>query len=87
MAGTSGVAFPVPRKSASMGKATVLVNSSEKKKSFITSLMGIKAKKISNQRIMRIMRWKRFISLAWRWRSEVGKTLVQKVESLPKETW
>ena len=46
--GTSGVALPVPRKSATIGRATVFVNSSEKKKSFMSHFIGSIAKKTSN---------------------------------------
>ena len=85
--GTSGVALPVPKKRASIGRAMVLENSSEKKNIFIRILMGMRAKKISNQRTIVSMVWKRLISLACRASSCVGKTLVQKVSSLPKETF
>ena len=49
--GTSGVALPVPRNRAVIGKATRLVNSSEKKNSLKKIFMGIRAKKISNHRM------------------------------------
>ena len=50
MLGTFGVSFPVPRKSAIMGMATVLVNSSENQNILKRILMGINAKKSSNHR-------------------------------------
>ena len=87
MAGTSGVAFPVPRNRATIGRATVLANSSEKKKSFITSLMGIRAKNTSNQRMIFSIVMNRLTSLACRASKEVGNTLVQNFSSLPKDTY
>lgn len=46
--GTSGVAFPVPRNKAVIGRATVFENSSEKKNNLNKILRGTNAKKISN---------------------------------------
>src|SRR4051812_43310449 len=87
MLGTLGVSFPVPRKSAIIGIATVLVNCSEKKNILKRILMGIKAKKSSNHRTILSIVLNLLISFWCRARSSVGKTLVQKISSLPKETY
>lgn len=50
-AGTSGVALPVPRKSAVIGRAMVFVNSSVIRKGLNNSLSGTRAKRTSNHRM------------------------------------
>lgn len=51
IAGVSGVALPVPRKRAVIGKATTLMKSSLIRNIWQTSFRGNNAKKISNQRM------------------------------------
>jgi hypothetical protein len=62
MLGTFGVSFPVPRKRAIIGMATVFVNSSENQNILKRILIGISAKNSSNHRTILSIRWNLRIS-------------------------
>lgn len=69
-----------------MGRAMVLVNSSEKNHSLKKYLSGIRAKKTSNQRMNFSAKARRLTSFWCRAIKSVGKTFDQNVLSFPNET-